>query len=151
MNAPFLNVEGATPIGVDPRLTFLQRAAARCVLVECEKVTLDDAFDGLAPDFLSIIGWPVCELCGCQPCETPTFCKLALEDERKRRAMPPPPPRPPPTPQTTVEAIMYCARERGIAALTEPSNIDRLSHCDSHAKAEINRRIAVLVTRRDRA
>lgn len=48
------------------------------------------------------------------------------------------------TPWVTVEAIMLCVRERGIAALDEPANIERLSHCDAAAKAEINRRIAKL-------
>jgi hypothetical protein len=50
-----------------------------------------------------------------------------------------------PTPQTTVEAVMLCVRERGIAALEEPANIERLSRCDSHARAEINSRICLLL------
>jgi len=49
------------------------------------------------------------------------------------------------TPQVIVEAIMYCVRERGPAALKEPKNIERLSRCDAAAKAQINRRIAQLM------
>src|SRR5262245_1387253 len=39
-----------------------------------------------------------------------------------------------PTPNTTVEAIMWCVRERGVKALQEPRNIERLSRCDPRAK-----------------
>jgi hypothetical protein len=39
---------------------------------------------------------------------------------------------------------MFCVRERGLAALEEPKNIERLSRCDVSARAEINRRIAAL-------
>jgi hypothetical protein len=48
------------------------------------------------------------------------------------------------TPQATIDAIMHCVRERDIAALKEPANIERLARCDDRAKAEINRRIAAL-------
>jgi hypothetical protein len=46
-----------------------------------------------------------------------------------------------PTPQTTIEALIYCVRERGLAALKEPANLERLSRCDEAALAEIDRRI----------
>jgi hypothetical protein len=48
------------------------------------------------------------------------------------------------TPEVTVEAVLHCARTRGLAALKEPKNIERLSRCDAAAKAEIDRRIAKL-------
>jgi hypothetical protein len=47
-----------------------------------------------------------------------------------------------PTPPATIEAIMYCVRERGIRALKEPANVERLSRCDAAAMAQINKRIA---------
>ena len=50
-----------------------------------------------------------------------------------------------PTPQTTIEAVMYCVRERGLAALKESANIERLLRCDEAAKAQINTRIATLI------
>ena len=50
-----------------------------------------------------------------------------------------------PAPQTTVQAIMWCVRERGLAALKEPANLERLLRCDAAAKAEINARIGRLV------
>jgi hypothetical protein len=53
-------------------------------------------------------------------------------------------PRRRPTPQTTVEAIVYSVRERGVAALDEPMNVEQLSRCDEAAMAQINQRIAKL-------
>jgi hypothetical protein len=47
-----------------------------------------------------------------------------------------------PTPQSTVAAILYCVRERGIAALNEPVNIERLSRCRAGALAQIDARLA---------
>ena len=47
-----------------------------------------------------------------------------------------------PTPQTTIEAICYAVRGRGLDALKEPATIERLSRCDDTAQAEIRRRIA---------
>jgi hypothetical protein len=49
-----------------------------------------------------------------------------------------------PTPQTTIEAILYCVRERGLAALKEPANIERLSRCDAATMLQIKSRIAKL-------
>jgi hypothetical protein len=51
-----------------------------------------------------------------------------------------------PTPQTVVEAIWYCIRERGPAALEEPANLERLSRCDAEAKAQIDQRIEKLIS-----
>jgi hypothetical protein len=56
-------------------------------------------------------------------------------------------PRNRPTPQTVVETIMFCVRERGLAALKEPANIERLSRCDATAKAQIDQRIEKLIKR----
>jgi hypothetical protein len=50
-----------------------------------------------------------------------------------------------PTPQATIEVILYAVRERGVAALREPANIERLVRCDQAAKEQIDRRIAKLV------
>jgi len=49
-----------------------------------------------------------------------------------------------PTPQTTIEAIMFCVRERGPPALHEPANIERLNRCDDAAIAEIDARTTKL-------
>jgi hypothetical protein len=53
-------------------------------------------------------------------------------------------PRSRPTPQMTIEAILSCVRERGIATLDEPKNIERLRGCNVAALAEINQRIGKL-------
>ena len=48
------------------------------------------------------------------------------------------------TPATSIEAILQCVRERGVAGLDEPKNIQRLRGCDATALAQINQRIAKL-------
>lgn len=50
-----------------------------------------------------------------------------------------------PTPQTLIEALLYCVRERGLAALKEPDNRRRLRDCDRAARDQIDRRIAALI------
>lgn len=50
-----------------------------------------------------------------------------------------------PTPQTLVEALMFCVRERGLAALKEPDNRRRLRDCDRAARDQIDERIAALI------
>jgi hypothetical protein len=56
-----------------------------------------------------------------------------------------------PTPQVTVEAILHCVRERGLAALKEPANLERLARCDAAAKAQIDERIGKLMRAREAA
>jgi hypothetical protein len=45
------------------------------------------------------------------------------------------------TPQSTVEAILYCVQTRGVPALKEPGNEERLSRCDEAAMQQIRKRI----------
>jgi hypothetical protein len=117
----------------------------------------------------------VCRTCGNDPCVNPGFCRLsrradaALAAERKagrqresaeslraRRLLAQDAslehalaesndPRARPTPQVTIEAILYCVRERGLAALKEPANVERLARCDAAAKAQIDKRIGKLI------
>jgi len=49
------------------------------------------------------------------------------------------------TAQATVEAIMVAVRERGVAALKDAANVERLARCDQAARAQINQRIARLI------
>jgi hypothetical protein len=100
-----------------------------------------------------------CDMCGQLPCVNPGFCRVCRVEARKPR--PQRSPRIPanwqemsldalyqhfnktrPTPQTTVEAILHCVRERGIKALGEPANQERLSRCDGAAREQIEARIA---------
>jgi hypothetical protein len=53
-----------------------------------------------------------------------------------------------PTPRFTVEAVMLTVRERGVAALKEPANIERLARCDAAAKVQIDRYIKKLIDRK---
>jgi hypothetical protein len=48
-------------------------------------------------------------------------------------------------PNSAIEAIMCTVRARGVSALKEPANIERLLRCDAAARKEINRRIESLI------
>jgi hypothetical protein len=50
-----------------------------------------------------------------------------------------------PTPRSTIEAIMLGVRERGVAALKEPDNRERLSRCDAAALNQIDKRVRKLL------
>jgi hypothetical protein len=54
-------------------------------------------------------------------------------------------PRQHPTPQVTIEAVLWCVQGRGLSALKEPANRARLKRCDRTARAEINRRIGIMI------
>ena len=54
-------------------------------------------------------------------------------------------------PASAIEAIIYCVKTRGVGALREPSNIERLRRCDATAKRQIDRRIAAITTEGDAA
>jgi hypothetical protein len=43
-----------------------------------------------------------------------------------------------------IEAILYCVRERGLAALKDPKNLERLRTMDAAARARLNKRIEEL-------
>lgn len=49
-----------------------------------------------------------------------------------------------PTPQTTIEAVIWACRERGLDALHEAETIERLRRCDAAARQQIEKRLAVL-------
>jgi hypothetical protein len=105
-----------------------------------------------------------CRMCGQNPCLNPRFCaacdrverqhprretartqqvrRLLADDvslDRAYRELSDPRSRP--TPEVTIEAILHCVRERGLQALKEPANVERLARCDDAAMAQINKRI----------
>jgi hypothetical protein len=45
------------------------------------------------------------------------------------------------TPQSTIEAILFSVHSRGITALEELSNQERLARCDATAREQIDERI----------
>jgi hypothetical protein len=91
-----------------------------------------------------------CLVCGEQACIKPSFCAACCKADASAQAkyrhglsingM-----QQWGTPKTTVEAVMYAVRARGIASLKEPANFERLSRCDAAGRAEINQRIARLI------
>jgi hypothetical protein len=100
------------------------------------------------PDFHAKASATQCDICGCIPCASRMFCKTCRAVDRKlaarRQSTRADHQQRPPTPQSTIEAIMVAVRARGIGALKEPANLDRLRQCDAKAKAEIDRRIDAL-------
>ena len=48
------------------------------------------------------------------------------------------------TPQSTIDAICYCIRTRGIAALEEENIRERLGSCDEAATKQIRERIELM-------
>jgi hypothetical protein len=102
----------------------------------------------------------VCSICGCAPCGTPGFCQMCREVDRKaaaqrRREHDLPQgwedmslgalwerlDNPWRTSPSTIEAILVAVCMRGLAALKEPANLERLRRGDAKAQAEIDRRI----------
>jgi hypothetical protein len=102
-----------------------------------------------------------CIGCGQNPCINPSFCSACDREAKQhpRRRTPREQRtwkllgdlsmemmyaaylRDRPTPRTVIDAVVYCVLERGLAALKEPENVERLSRCDAAAKAEIDRQI----------
>jgi hypothetical protein len=147
-------MNGRAPPVVDPRAVLIVRAAALNTLLRAGEITLDDAFDELVRPFLDIVGLAPA---GCEICRDPpwrhdgAWCAACREaEERRQRDAAKPRPRPP-TPRTTIEAIMYCVRQRGPIALKDAANLERLSRCDDAARAEINDRVAALSARKSAA
>ena len=56
MNAANVEAPQDSIILVDPRLVFLERAAARLLLVEAGEIELDEAIDGLVDAFDEMTG-----------------------------------------------------------------------------------------------
>jgi|SRR6516165_318670 hypothetical protein len=89
-----------------------------------------------------------CDVCALAPCLTLGFCQACraadaqMQQQRRRADINENPLRL--TPRSTIEAIMWCVRERCPPALHEPANIERLSRCDDPAIAEIDARIKKL-------
>jgi hypothetical protein len=87
-------------------------------------------------------------LCENGVCADPGFCAGAraadakADAERARQATSAARPRG--TSPTTIEAIMYAVRSRGLTALKEKDTLERLSRCDERALNEIDQRIAKL-------
>jgi len=84
-----------------------------------------------------------CKTCGRGPCINPDFCRVSRDIDKEQQLRPAPAVSGArPIPQSTVEAILHCVRERGPAALEEPDNVERLRRCDPAALAQINQQIS---------
>jgi hypothetical protein len=138
----------SVPEAVDPLQTFaVESGLVAEIGQDAVQKILADAFMPYRSEAPSADDTALfCDICCCAPSFTAGFCNLCREDEARRQALAPAPKSEErPTPRTTIEAIMYCVRERGLTALEEPDNIERLSHCDAAATAQINNRIEALL------
>ena len=63
-----------------------------------------------------------------RPMPTAAELQYHYEETLKRRG----------TPQTTVDAIKYSVRRRGLGALREPETLERMSRCDEAPRQQIN-------------
>jgi hypothetical protein len=122
-----------TASSTDPGLVFLERAAVRLMLIKAGEMDIETAIGGLVEPFEQLVG--------------PLLCDCAREMlARWERDYPPVenkrPSARPPTPQATIDAIMLCVRERGLKALNDPANQQRLRHCDADARARLDQWLA---------
>jgi hypothetical protein len=77
-----------------------------------------------------------CGICGAVPCANPSFCAACRVADQQQPRLAQREVEHRPTPQTTIEAILYCVKARGQSALQEPANLERLSRCDAAALAQ---------------
>jgi len=129
MNVVTPIVSPVTVDAVDPRLAFLARAAVRFDLVEAGEMELTEAYDGL-----------VCDL----PCQCGREMVERWERDYPWQRNANQPRRP--TAQSTLDAVLYCVRQRGLAALKEPANIDRISRLSVDDKARLDGRIEKVIS-----
>jgi hypothetical protein len=114
---------------VDPRAVFLRRAARVGALHRGGRLNADQAFNALIHPFLEIVGPAarLCKICGDPPWRhDEAWCRACAEGEARRRADRTEPPTPARAAASTLEALMYSLRERGIKALGEPDTLRRL-------------------------
>lgn len=116
-----------------PGLVFLERAAAQLVLIEAD---IETAIIELVEPFEQLVG-PLLGDCSRDIVARWERHYLPVKHKRLRATRA--------TPQATIEAIAHCVRERGVQALKEDANIERLSRCDAAAKAQVNTRVAKLI------
>jgi hypothetical protein len=128
MNA-FAPIEPMVEIGkVNAKLVFLARAATRFQLVEAGEMDIDTAFDDLV----------ISLQCSCGR-------EMVERWERNYPHRGEVPRRHRPLPQSTIDAVQYCVHERSLTALDEPKNVERLSHFNADAKAQLNKQIEKLI------
>jgi hypothetical protein len=80
-----MNAPTSGPPLIDPRRALLAQAGAWDLLVSCEAIELDDAFDQLAGGVADINGLPECNCCGGRPCVNELFCDACRAADRQRK------------------------------------------------------------------
>jgi hypothetical protein len=114
---------------VDYKLAFLARAAARFELVHIGEMDIDEAFDGL-------VVYLACA------CDRERIDRWEREFPYPHQATS----RSRPTPAVTLDAVIYCVRQRGLAALKESENIERISRMAATERARLDVRIEKVIS-----
>jgi hypothetical protein len=146
---------------VAPSIAFLRdsfelRAQSRAILVEACLMDFHEAIDGLQADAVrdglvdrigqdevqKILAAAFANVPRPGELEDAIAATADLLENYLLEVASKPPPR---TARSTIEAIIYTVRERGLAALKEPVNRERLLRCDRTARDEINQRIASML------
>jgi hypothetical protein len=81
--------------------------------------------------------------CGAEPCILPSFCEACRKADARRQQQEPPAGLPDTrrAAETTVEALMYSLRQRGVRALDESDIRRRMSELDDEQAIEVARRL----------
>ena len=125
-------MNAVTPIveaKLDPRYAFLVRASIRLLLVDYCEMDIGEAFDGLLASLQ----------CSC----THALVEKSERDHPRRRQATQ---QRRPTPQPTFDAVLHCVSQRGLAALKEPANIDRISRMTADERVRLDARIEKVIS-----
>ena len=123
--APILEVKH------DPRYAFLVRASTRLWLVDNCEMDIGEAFDGLVADLECSCSGELVE-------------RWEREFPHRRQATS----HLLPTPAATLDAVIYCVRQRGLAALKEQENIERISRLTAAERARLDVRIEKVISQK---
>jgi hypothetical protein len=114
------------PNAVDPLQTFaVETGLVADIGQDAVQKILDDAFVPYRRETPSADDAVLfCNICFRAPCFTPVSCNLCREDQARRRVNLPitSKSKKQPTPRPTIEAIMWCVRERGPKAQHESAS-----------------------------
>jgi hypothetical protein len=116
---------------VDSRLAFLHRAHARLILFEAGEMDIAEAFEGLVASLQCSCSRELVERWECE------FPHRRQANSHRR-----------PTPGATLDAVIYCVRQRGLAALKEQENIDRISRLTAAERARLDVRIEKIISQK---
>jgi hypothetical protein len=134
---------GNAVAALDPLAAFELRCWARARLWRDGEIdSLHDAVDEL---HACAVAWGLVESIGQDAVQwIMSTAFAAVRDDLKPFCPDPPQATRAGTPESTVEALLWCLREQGFACLSQPQNRDRLARCDAAAMRSISKRLLKL-------